>query len=239
MAEIRKTGYSAEEFEWLNRQSALLEIISPHSQVIATPKSAELAHRQVLSPFYDDMDTMARLLRNTVRDNREKAGILSLASDWDCIPMWAHYADNARGFVLIFDDLERIFKGDQTGVLDEVKKVKYSKEFEGMTFKPSTLENLFFWKLFDWSYEKEVRVVSEIQKCYHNKTARGTPMWLRQIDQSCISGVILGWNVDERIKEKIIRLASNSERKIDLFQAEIKGVSVTKRFLHKSIRRRD
>ena len=76
--------------------------------------------------------------------------------------MWAHYADLARGFVVVLDDLERSFNGDKTGSLNIPKPVVYADQFIGMTFDPSTQDRLFFSKLSDWSYEREWRVVTAL-----------------------------------------------------------------------------
>jgi hypothetical protein len=48
--------------------------------------------------------------------------------------MWAHYAEQAKGFVVIFDRLDRVFKGDETGSLNVTKPVDYTEEFLGMTY---------------------------------------------------------------------------------------------------------
>jgi hypothetical protein len=41
--------------------------------------------------------------------------------------MWAHYAEQAKGFVVIFDRLDRVFKGDETGSLNVTKLVDYTE----------------------------------------------------------------------------------------------------------------
>lgn len=65
----------------------------------------------------------------------------------------------------------------------------YSNVFEGVTFRPSSQKNLFFWKYADWSYEQETRVVSALEKC-QRKTVGSVEMWLREIDQF-LSAVLL------------------------------------------------
>ena len=82
--------------------------------------------------------------------------------------MWAHYADLARGFVVVFENLEQSFKGDETGSLNIPKPVVYAEQFLGMTFDPSTQDRLFFSKLSDWSYEREWRVAAmgRLSRCF-------------------------------------------------------------------------
>lgn len=121
LAEIRNKGYSEVEYGWLQKQGALLQALSPASQAIPVPQNAEKAREQIRSSFYDDASRMGRLHRNAVRQIKSKAGILSLTTNWSSMPMWAHYAANANGFVLVFDRLDRYFCGDDTGVLDLVQ----------------------------------------------------------------------------------------------------------------------
>lgn len=225
LARFRNRGYSDTEYEWLCKQGALLQSLSPQSQAIPVPQSAREAHRQITSSFYDDTSRIARLQRSAVRNIKAKAGILSLTSNWSNLPMWAHYAGNADGFVVIFDKLDDYFRGDQTGVLDQVEPVTYSEEFEGMTFRPSTQKNLFFWKYSDWSYEKEFRVVSALERC-EKKAVGTTTMWLREIDPMFVTGVIVGWNVGKDVRKQLAAIQSNLNRDITLFEARVSGVSV-------------
>lgn len=226
LVEFRENGYSDTEYEWLCKQGALLRSLSPQSQAIPVPRSAEEAHRQIKSSFYDDTSRMARLQRLAVRDIKSKAGILSLTTNWHSLPMWAHYAGNADGFVVIFDKLDGCFQGDETGVLDQVEPVEYSNIFEGMTFRPSSQKNLFFWKYSDWSYEKESRVISSLQKC-EKQTVGSANIWIREIEPTFVRGVIVGWNVAEEVRNRLLEYCSSIKREVDLFEARVTGVSVT------------
>lgn len=223
---LRSNGYSEVEYDWLCRQGALLQALSPENQVIPVPTSKEEAHRQTLSAFYDDIERMAVLQRDAVRNIKKKAGVLSLTTSWNSLPMWAHYADNAKGFVVVFDRLTTCFPGDCTGVLDEVAKVDYSNDFEGVTFRPSSQRNLFFWKLQDWSYEQEWRVVSSLANC-ESHSLEQKQMWLRKIDPEFVSGAIIGWKTDAQTRTRLQKIQAESKRDFKLYQASVTGLSVT------------
>jgi hypothetical protein len=225
LAEFRKTGYSETEYEWLCKQGALLQALSPQSQAIPVPRNAKEAHGQIMSSFYDDASRMAQLQRAAVRDIKSKAGILSLTTNWASLPMWAHYGANADGFVVVFEELDRYFYGNDTGILDQVQPVSYSDVFEGMTFRPSSQKNLFFWKYSDWSYERESRVISALKSC--QKIAVGsTTMWLREIDPRVVCGVIIGWKVEDEVRQRLVNFSLALNREIKLFEAKFAGVSV-------------
>jgi hypothetical protein len=139
---------------------------------------------------YENLDYMEKKLFATIRNIRARVGVLSLSQRCDSLPMWAHYADLARGFVVILDHLDRSFNSDKTGSLNIPKPVVYADQFIGMTFDPSTQDRLFFSKLSDWSYEREWRVVTALNTC--RRPAMGN-LYLRDVDRHHLTGVICGW----------------------------------------------
>jgi Protein of unknown function (DUF2971) len=135
---------------------------------------------------------MEQKLFSTIESIRGKVGILSLSERYDSLPMWAHYADQAKGFVVVLDGLDSYFTGDETGSLNIPKPIVYSDRFLGMTFDPSTQDRLFFSKLSDWSYEREWRIVTALKVCRRSPDGR---LYLRAVDQLHVTGVICGWRV--------------------------------------------
>jgi hypothetical protein len=139
---------------------------------------------------YEDLNFMERRLFSTIKNIRARVGILSLSQRYDSLPMWAHYADSARGFVVVLDNLEHSFKGDETGSLNILKPVVYTEQFIGMTFDPSTQDRLFFSKLADWSYEREWRVATALNACRQSSDGE---LYLRDVNSLHLTGVICGW----------------------------------------------
>lgn len=135
---------------------------------------------------------MERQLLKTIELIRSRVGILSLTANFSSLPMWAHYAAGANGYIVRFNKLGDVFAGDATGSLNSLKPMKYVDEIVGMTHDPATQDNLFFSKYKDWSYEREWRVVASLAGCSHDES---NGLYLRSIDPSHINGVICGWNV--------------------------------------------
>jgi hypothetical protein len=158
---LRINGLTQDPYDWLVRQGAILDLLAPQEKVLDAPKTLAAANRMLPISTYDNLDHMERKLFVAIESIRAKVGILSLSERYDSLPMWAHYADQAKGFVVIFEDPERSFKGDDTGSLNGPKHVVYTERFIGMT-DPSTQDRLFFSKLSDWSYEREWRVVTAV-----------------------------------------------------------------------------
>jgi hypothetical protein len=192
LASLRKNGLTQDQFKWLQRQEALLDLLSPEEKILSAPRTLSEANRILSIGAYDNLDYMERKLFATIKNIRARVGIFSLSLRYDSLPMWAHYADLARGFVVVFEDLEKAFSGDETGSLNIPKPVVYSNEFTGMTFDPSTQDSLFFSKLSDWSYEREWRVVSALSAC---RQSPGDTLHLRHVDPVHLTAVISGWRV--------------------------------------------
>jgi hypothetical protein len=162
---LRKKGYTQEQFRWLGCQESILRLLSPETRVLSRPATIAAANRTLALPVYDNLDFMERQLLATISLMRSRVGVLSLTERFDSLPMWAHYAANARGYVVCFQELDREYTGDTTGSLNALKPVRYVDDLLGLTHDPSTQDNLFFCKFQDWSYEREWRIVSALSSC--------------------------------------------------------------------------
>jgi hypothetical protein len=217
LRELRKSGFSEHQFQWLEHQAATLRRLAPDMQAIALPRNREEATKQLRSPFYDNLPEMERLHRRTVQIMQQGVGVLSLTSTCESLPMWAHYANNASGFVVEFRELEAVFCGDQTGSLNVLKPVAYYSEHIGMTFDPTTQDNLFFLKHLAWSYEQEWRVVVPLDEC--SQPIPG--LHLKQVPASHIAGVILGWRCSEADKTAVIKAVAKVNPSASIKQASV------------------
>ena len=220
---LRLNGLTQHQYDWLVRQEALLDLLAPEEKVLNTPKTLTAANRMLSISTYDNLDYMERKLFATIKSIRAKVGVLSLSERYDSLPMWAHYADLAKGFVVMFENLERTFVGDETGSLNLPKPVVYMEQFLGMTFDPSTQDRLFFSKLSDWSYEREWRVVTALNACRRSSDGK---LYLRDIDPLHLTGVISGWRVHSddlfSLREELRRVNSDAR----LTSAILDGASV-------------
>ncbi len=187
---LRNSGMTQDQFNWLQCQGAVLDLLSPEEKVLNAPRTLAEANRLLSIPVYENLEYMERKLFATIKNIRARVGILSLSQRYDSLPMWAHYADLGRGFVAVLENLERSFKGDETGSLNTPKPVVYTNQFIGMTFDPSTQDRLFFSKLSDWSYEREWRVVTALNACHRSPDGK---LYLRDVDRLQLTGVICGW----------------------------------------------
>jgi hypothetical protein len=85
-----------DQFDWLQRQGAVLDLLSPEEKILDAPRTLAEANRMLSISAFDNLDYMEKKLFTTVRNIRARVGILSLSQRYDSLLMWAHYADLAR-----------------------------------------------------------------------------------------------------------------------------------------------
>ena len=164
---------------------------------------------------------LPNILQSVNKHIQDNVGIFCITEKFDIFPMWAHYADEAKGFVVEYDNLEKLFHDKETDVLNLLKKVDYySNERPAVQFSPSHLTELFFSKHEDWKYEREWRVIKPLSEC---KKFRKKIVLKNGEEKECeryffnigvnnnpekyIKRIIVGWNGDledirDYVKEK-------------------------------------
>ena len=155
------------------------------------------------------------------KDIQERIGILCITKEIRNERMWEKYADNAKGFVVEYNDLESVFTGDGTGVFDEIRKINYvdGEKRPALRLSKSDFDRLFFTKLKDtYSFEKEYRVIKVLYEC---KSENGG--YFITIDpEKYISRIIVGWNKTPEEFEEIKDFV-NKHSSIPVVQAFANG----------------
>lgn len=218
LARLRHEGYSERDMVHLRRQEQVLRRLAPRFLVVRTPHSPAEATAIIRSAFYDSIGILEQLLHAAAKEISSKVGLFCLSRRYDSLPMWAHYARNAAGFVVEFQGLEKIFAGDETGVLWQPVAVRYERVRSGMTFEPQSHETLFFDKFQDWSYEEEVRIVVPLQDC-RSESSGGNSIHLYDIPADSVARVILGWNMSADDVARARRLVSGLNPSVEILHA--------------------
>ena len=111
--------------------------------------------------------------------------------------MWAHYAEEHTGFVLMLDGSNDFFKGDNLSPsiakgFAKPEPVQYNTERPPTAIEDPPREILLI-KGSDWKYEKEWRYLKHIDDAAKLCGAPNTlPVALFRLPSKCIRGVILG-----------------------------------------------
>lgn len=229
LAGLREVGYSEDDFKYLKRQGLLLTRLAPHFQAVPLPKTAQEATRLIRSSFYEKTDVLIELLQKTAHQISKKIGVLCLTRRIDSLPMWAHYAQNAMGVVVEFVDLEALFPGDDTQILNEVLPVRYERHRKGVTFDPRSHETLFFSKFPDWAYEEEVRVVMELKEC-RQKPFEASVLHIKDVPARHVTSITFGWRVSDEIISAVVSRCRSIHPDFRAYRARIGKLGSVSRF---------
>lgn len=194
------------ELENLQKHINLMSRVFPKNESIYNQLSSMLPLLKTTPPQIINflVQLLPTVLQKTNDMIQKRIGIFCVSETFDSYPMWSHYADQARGFVVEYDGLEQEFKGDATGVFDVFKKINYCEKCRSkVSFSPSSLNELFFSKLKDWEYEHEIRLVKSLADCRTEKPENHTRYFAKEKYSKKISRIIVGWNNTPAELEKI------------------------------------
>ena len=97
----------------------------------------------------------------------DRYGIISFSETYDNLLMWAHYADEHKGMIIGFrsDCTELNTKYNKTwdSKIGKLIRVNYRKYREREFNKHGSIDETFFIKSDDWLYEKEHRIILDIE----------------------------------------------------------------------------
>ena len=139
-------------------------------------------------------------------------GILSLSEVCDSTLMWAHYAENHRGYVVEFDGLNEFFDRRRTAEDDHylLRAVRYPTNrprYRDIT--KLDLAGVYLTKGREWSYEREYRMT--VQLAYHPPfdPAATESIHLLDYPAEAIRGVVLGARAAPQLEADVRLLLSH------------------------------
>jgi hypothetical protein len=139
-------------------------------------------------------------------------GILSLSKYWNNIIMWAHYAENHKGYCVGFYS-DKLADMD---VFSKIGPVKYQNEYPNIDPMNDDIVQQGFTQTFTkakkWIYEKEYRL-------YHNFFPNEPALNDRQkyFHDDALAEIILGIDIKSVDRNQIIKLAE--KKNVKVFQA--------------------
>jgi len=235
LAEMRRDGCSEEEQRCFYEHVELMEKVFPEfKNVFESFKSLNLSRPfpfiqidgliqmaagrglgiNSLNGMTNVLPSFLQLTNELIQD---RVGIFCVSEDVKNFPMWAHYADNAKGFVVEYKNLEKLFSGDGTKMLNQIQEVGYYGEKRpAVSLKPDKLNALFFSKQEKWDYEAEWRVVKPLAECKKKSVGCGSERCFFKMEnpKEYISRIIVGWNgnleevksiVDEKLGVPVVQ----------------------------------
>ena len=149
-------------------------------------------------------------------------GVLCLTRERDSLIMWAHYANNYKGFVIEFNDKHEFFheKDSQMSDLGHVRPVEYSQDRPNhVSFTDLRAAEIFFLKSVEWRYEEEWRMLKRLPIEDADKVTRdadGQPIYLFSFPPECITGLIFGSRMPDDVRNKFLEFLSTDRRYSDV-----------------------
>lgn len=151
-------------------------------------------------------ETWKQIRVDLVSDFEKHVGLYCLSEVNDEILMWSHYADEHRGYCLIFE------ASDSTPTFGTAQRVTYSEdlpEIDVFTDPPHAVANkALLTKNGGWTYEKEWRIVD-------HDTGPG----IHNYPVSLLSGVIFGARMPNEDRAKIRGWLRRREHEVQLYEA--------------------
>ena len=154
------------------------------------------ARAQLLGSYTTGIAQRLQESADVLRRNLDLVGVLSLSDALDSVVMWAHYADQHRGFVIEFDTrfaplIQRSGENGWQGLPVPVAYQPNRPEVHCDSTDLQVPDELVLVKTSAWSYEREWRVVRD--RSVADRTVAGsTVVSLFSVDPRAISAIYVG-----------------------------------------------
>lgn len=182
--------------------------------------------KQERPAFLDNLVELAKQrmpeLRNVIFTRfNQTIGILSLTQKSDDICMWAHYAQNNKGFVIEFDERHEFFNqskdsADLFGCLHEVDYREDRPNRDSML--DLSPRDVFLVKSEKWRDEREWRMMQSLENGKKlekdgqpSLDDEGEPIYLFSLPPSCITGIIFGTRMSSKNKSDLVQVLSAND----------------------------
>jgi hypothetical protein len=156
--------------------------------------------------FHNSDEAWKKMAKDLIDKIQNTVGVFCMSSKKDNILMWSHYADDHKGFCLIFE------ASDTTPFFGNAQEVSYSDEYPLVewfdTSQDRQIQKVFLTKYSDWKYESEWRIVD------HENGAG-----VQQFPEHLLIGVIFGLKMDDKEKNKIVNWSINRSNPLKFYQA--------------------
>lgn len=151
---------------------------------------------------FGDMAALFYGIENDMNKSNDDFAVFCMSDVWNSVLMWAHYADNHKGFVVGFDVTHPFFELEKAF---GTRKVTYRKNRP--QFSAADILNEMYYKADIWSYEHEWRLCKDAYKA--DVIIEGDEnIYLFRLPKESIQSVFLGVFMPDSQKEWIYEMAS-------------------------------
>lgn len=169
--------------------------------------------------FVEDTKRRMPEFRNALFSKLNEIGVLSLTTVRDDIPMWAHYAQSNKGFVIEFDGNHEFFNQstDSDNLYGHLQSVTYSEERPGChsLLEEPLMHDVLFVKSERWNDEREWRLLQPLKNGRRLEEEGEVvlddyeqPIYLFPFPLTCVAGIIFGSRMSKANKSEICHILS-------------------------------
>ena len=169
--------------------------------------------------FVEDMKRRMPEFREAIFSKFNEIGILSLTAVCNDIPMWAHYAQSNKGFVIEFDAKHEFFNQPTNSdhLFGHLHDVIYSEKRPGSNslLEEHLMDNVLFVKSERWKDEREWRLLQPLENGRRLEKEGEVvlddyeqPIYLFPLPSSCITGIIIGSRMSKSNQSEMCRILS-------------------------------
>lgn len=137
-------------------------------------------------------------------------GVLCLTASPDNLLMWAHYADEHRGFLIEFES-DSPFFDQRSGHSDYrfLQRVQYHAQRPRFVLKDVDGSEMFLTKSIDWEYEQEWRMFLPLQQAQQKLTIDEQDICLFNFPKSAVKSITFGCRTSNEIKIALLDILIN------------------------------
>lgn len=169
----------------------------------------------------EDLNLDLLLNKEIGKTINDTLAILCLTSKKNNLLMWAHYANEHKGFVVEFDKNHIFFK--------DLEKVNYSRRryredylkyvypLNNNKYRESNKRYLI--KSKDWKYEQEYRIIEKLDSCIKDDKNN----YLKGIPSEAIKAIYIGCRMSDKNQDKILKIINTDKKlnNIKIFKTKI------------------
>jgi hypothetical protein len=196
------------------------------ARLAANPQIIKEGLEQVMPSVRAANRLAGPIAKAILTDKLSQIGILSFSSSPINPTLWAHYADNGRGFVFEFDASHAFFDRRRTQEDDLLllRPVHYRNREGAMpSLGDIDGDDLFYTKALSWAYEAEWRIVAPLDQATSKISVNQEDIYLFEIPSSMLIRVIFGQKTDNGLIAKIKTIINS---RADLFHMEMAQIHV-------------
>jgi len=207
--------------------SKFLDRVLEKSQRALTEISEEQfreAKQSVLGMYSEHPSILVDKNAEYFREKLEEIGVLSLGDRRNNMALWAHYAEEHRGFVVEFNSGYTPFIKKEGDINEEgvLRKVLYRETRAEFSLDCQELPpDLLHIKRRDWEYEGEIRMVRRLINC--DSVIRETGVHLWDLDPRAVVRIDIGHAASEELIEELKRIIwpNSPLEHVELYQCHL------------------